>query len=222
MKKINFKKVLPEAVLIILFSVLVAIVFNYFNPKGINLLQKPTVVSDSTLERLLGSTDSLVVVSMESTNKPQDSIALNSFSEKVSLNPKADEVQNKNQDKILPKSESSYLNEDFKVPEIIYEQLIKYINSPNIILVDARRPEDYQQGHIANALNIFAFESDVGAYFQNLSKVPFGDNYVIIVYCEGGACDASHKVAKDLLRLGHKNVFVYAGGWEDWLKKRGN
>jgi rhodanese-related sulfurtransferase len=40
-----------------------------------------------------------------------------------------------------------------------------------------------------------------------------------IVYCDGGACDLSHHVAKTLIEFGFKRVFVYRGGWDEWKIK---
>ena len=38
----------------------------------------------------------------------------------------------------------------------------------------------------------------------------------VIVYCSDEDCDDGKIVAKGLLALGHSQVSVYAGGWEEW------
>ena len=63
------------------------------------------------------------------------------------------------------------------------------------------------------------YEGNLNAYFTHLSVLPH--DKIIVVYCTGGSCDASHRVASDLKAIGYTRVFLYSGGWDDWIKKRG-
>lgn len=81
--------------------------------------------------------------------------------------------------------------------------------------VDARKPEAHAKGHIKNSINLPST-----AIFENievvLKNVPTTE--LVIVYCDGGNCEASHTVA-DALRnqFGYINVKVYVKGWEELM-----
>lgn len=199
-----------EASLIMGFAVVVAIAYNTLNPNGINLFHKPPVVQDTLLEKLLSepSHNSNYVEGKRNSEQQttrNDTKELNNSSKEIA------KAQNSESSKL-----SSTKGPDTELVEITYSQLIKYLKHPNLILIDARSPEDFAHGHIGKAINIFAYNEDMNQYFSSLSSIPMDKSNVIIVYCDGGTCEASHKVAMDLIRLGYKNVFVYSGGWEEW------
>ncbi len=81
--------------------------------------------------------------------------------------------------------------------------------------VDARKPEAFAKGHIKNALNLPST-----AIFENIEVVirNVPSTELVIVYCDGGNCEASHTVA-DALRnqFGFVNVKVYVKGWEELM-----
>jgi len=88
-------------------------------------------------------------------------------------------------------------------------------NSGLAYFIDARKPEEYAQGHIKNAINLPST-----ALFENIDTVirNVPTTELVIVYCGGGNCEASHTVA-DALRnqFGFINVKVYLKGWEELL-----
>lgn len=219
MKNIDWNQILKESLFIIGTSIFIAIIYNTLNPRGINLLKKPEIVSDTIIQKFLHT-------STLTTETNQNNIEDKQLDTIFAFN-KERENQSKIQDTLndIKKTESqtdvvNHNEINLEIPIVTYNQLIKLLNSPNLILIDARASEDFQKEHIGNAINIFAYENDLNKYFESLTKVPFDKNKIIIVYCEGGTCDASHKVASDLIRLGYQNVFVYAGGWEEWLKNK--
>jgi len=97
----------------------------------------------------------------------------------------------------------------------VLDDVIKSIGEPNVYFVDARKPEEFAQGHIKGAINLPST-----ALFENIERVvqyvPQPD--LVIVYCGGGNCESSHTVA-DALRnqFGYINVKVYVKGWEELL-----
>ncbi|MFN3306638.1 MAG: rhodanese-like domain-containing protein, partial [Candidatus Kapaibacteriota bacterium] len=181
-----------------------------------NLLQKPKIVADTLLERLLSDTTNAIPHSSNDTVRSfvkPDSIISQIEGDKIAAKPSdLASIESRN-----PDTKSTHVIDE--LPTVTYNQLKKFLKSPNLILIDARSPSDFEKAHIGNAINIFAYEENLDVYFRNLMSIPFDEKKVIIVYCDGGSCDASHKVAKDLIQLGHKNVFVYAAGWEEWVKK---
>ena len=99
---------------------------------------------------------------------------------------------------------------------ITYEQIKSRIDNPNFVIIDARSPEDFAGGKIGDAENIFPYE-DEGQYFEKIYKLPRDKKFLI--YCTGGDCDLSHHLAEDMKTAGFTNMFIYTGGWEEWVKK---
>ena len=81
------------------------------------------------------------------------------------------------------------------------------------VIIDARLPEFYRDGHIPEALNI-PFE-DLQPYLNTLFAVP--KDTMIIVYCDGGECELSYDLAVYMIQRGYINLFEFRGGWENWL-----
>lgn len=92
----------------------------------------------------------------------------------------------------------------------------KYISDPRIVLIDARSPEVYSEGHIGKAKNIFPLAEDRDKYLTSLMMLP--RDKTIIIYCDGGNCDLSDHVYEDLKNFDYHNVFIYQGGWEEWTR----
>lgn len=95
-------------------------------------------------------------------------------------------------------------------------QIKKYLNDPRIQFVDARNPNSFAKGKIGNAINVFPEEDNQSDYMRKLTQLP--QDKVLIVYCDGGTCDLSHHVVKDLKSFGFSKVFLYDGGWDEWEK----
>lgn len=83
----------------------------------------------------------------------------------------------------------------------------------NGVLIDARPYKKYLQATIPGSISIPDTSMD-----KLLGKFPVDKNIKIITFCGGYGCEKSHIVARKLLSLGYKNVFVYAGGVPKWKK----
>lgn len=72
----------------------------------------------------------------------------------------------------------------------------------------------YDDAHIKGDSNI-PFEE-----FENLEALTKGWNKAseIVIYCTDYACTASKIIAKEFLKLGFKNAYVYTGGAAEWHK----
>jgi rhodanese-related sulfurtransferase len=84
----------------------------------------------------------------------------------------------------------------------------------NVQWIDARTRAKYERKHIPDALLLNEDEWDklVGPFLD-----AWDPDKMLVVYCDGGACDASKAVAdriRNELKLG--NVYVLKGGWEEW------
>lgn len=100
---------------------------------------------------------------------------------------------------------------------ISYEQLLEFLDNPNLFLIDARAPKNYKKGTIGEAVNIYPYMDDQDALDDMLFNIP--EEKVIVVFCDGGQCDLSHHIAEKLIFFNYDKVFLYSGGWEEWAKK---
>lgn len=99
--------------------------------------------------------------------------------------------------------------------DIDREEAQKLAGDPQVVFIDARSEEKFEEGHIAGAYELDPYhpERQMGtalAACQAAEKV--------VVYCEGGECEDADAVAI-LLRDGGvpaEKVFVYGGGMGDW------
>lgn len=83
------------------------------------------------------------------------------------------------------------------------------------VVVDAREPDEYAEGHIPGALSM-PYDEVTGdpARIESLET----GGKPIIVYCGGGACELSLSLAYDMIYAGHKKVLVYMGGFSEWAE----
>ncbi|WP_299229176.1 rhodanese-like domain-containing protein [Sulfurihydrogenibium sp.] len=87
-----------------------------------------------------------------------------------------------------------------------YEMIQK---EKNVIILDVRTPQEYQEGHISNAINI-----PVQILGQQLDKLNNFKDKKILVYCRSGHRSA---IASQILdRAGFKNVYNLKGGLFEW------
>lgn len=89
----------------------------------------------------------------------------------------------------------------------LYKKGVKFI--------DARMPEEYKEGHISGAINI-PFDGDE-SYRDILNN--FNKDEMLVTYCDGSDCELSILLGDELFEKGFKNVYIFFGGWNDWLAK---
>jgi 3-mercaptopyruvate sulfurtransferase SseA len=82
-------------------------------------------------------------------------------------------------------------------------------------IVDARKPESFQAGHIPGAINIPA--DDPLPHLESLTMRCLPED-LVIVYCGGQQCDDSRIVFDLLTDSGFPNVRIYFGGWKEWTE----
>jgi rhodanese-related sulfurtransferase len=84
------------------------------------------------------------------------------------------------------------------------------------MFVDARDRAEYEAGHIADAFWLPAklfYESNGTPEALNY----IGDkNTILVIYCGGGACDASHNTARLLQEVGYKRTHILTDGYPAW------
>jgi len=201
----------------------IAVVYNLFSSKPLPWIYKQKVipiVHDTELLSLSGhdketnteATDTTVIEDTLQT-KTSDTITTETKQDTIEQ-----ELLSDKKSTIESEKENYDETQEKKLKTLNYNQVLKIINNPDFILIDARHPEEWEKEHIGNAINIEPpYEGDIDSYFKKLMAVP--QNKILVVYCTGGSCDASHKVASDLMSLGYTRVYLYSGGWDDWIKK---
>ncbi len=100
-------------------------------------------------------------------------------------------------------------------PFITLDDAVAKFQSPDIIFIDARDPEDYEYGRIERAINIpFDYLDD---YWEGvIDSLDREDVYVI--YCSGTECESSLHLGRYLITdKGFSNIFVFFGGWQEWI-----
>ncbi|MCP3982394.1 MAG: rhodanese-like domain-containing protein [bacterium] len=81
------------------------------------------------------------------------------------------------------------------------------------VIIDAREPSEYAAGHIAGAIHL---SYDMALSEPERLAMDTG-GLPIVVYCGGGTCDVSHRMADELMyNGGHTRVAVYEGGFPEW------
>ena len=79
------------------------------------------------------------------------------------------------------------------------------------VFVDAREPENYQEGHIKGAWNI-PFFLELVFKLDSLQ----GKDAPMVIYCSGEECGSSEDLAYELQAEGFSNILVFKGGWTAW------
>ena len=90
---------------------------------------------------------------------------------------------------------------------INYDEVKRKINE-GALLVDVRSIQEYNEGHLENAINFSYY--DIPAKHN---KVLPDKGRTIVVYCQNGG--RSKRAYKKLKKLGYENVYNLCGGLEN-------
>lgn len=74
----------------------------------------------------------------------------------------------------------------------------------NVILLDVRSKQEYEEGHLAGSINIPLYEID-----KNLEKLP-DKKCILLIYCTSG--HRSKQAKEKLENLGYENVYHLKNG----------
>jgi rhodanese-related sulfurtransferase len=98
-------------------------------------------------------------------------------------------------------------------PFVTLEDAVAKYQSPDIVFIDSRDPEDYQYGHIKGAISIpFDYLDDSWDAF--IDSLDWDNGYV--VYCSGDECESSLNMGRYLYHRGFPHIFIFYGGWREW------
>lgn len=187
---------------IIFFSILIGLLYNYLNPNGIPFIREE--------RKLIFAKDDAVIV--------DSSLTIQNLSNAVSNeNNLSDQDNNKADDSSIGQSSKSNLltTESFLKPLAIKIDKAYQLYKQGVKFIDARMPEEYAEGHIKGATNI-PFDGDES--YRNILST-FSKDEILVTYCSGTECDLSILLGDELFEKGFKKVYIFFGGWNDWVER---
>ena len=91
-----------------------------------------------------------------------------------------------------------------------FDLVQKNLGNANFRILDVRTPDEYQSGHLANALNIDIYAQDFESRLRQLDK-----NQQYLVYCRTGV--RSTQASQTMSSLGFTRVFNMLQGITQWI-----
>ncbi|MFP4367954.1 MAG: rhodanese-like domain-containing protein [Candidatus Kapaibacterium sp.] len=217
------KKLIKEISVIVAFAVVLAFAYNFFVHKmPLTGKKEVAAIPDSLLFDEGTDTASPVSDAGEDTVAQWEELAKqDTTTEDISKvdTSKPNEKSTEEAD-IDPEPEQKPAGQlaDPQEQTVTFEQMLKITGNPNFVIIDARHPDQYAKDKIGDAINIFPYD-DEHEIMPKIFELP--DNKTIVIYCDGGTCDSSHKLADLIMQArGFDKVFIYSGGWEEWIKKK--
>ena len=114
--------------------------------------------------------------------------------------------------KIVSGSEQAFaILSDPRVSIIDLQSAIEF-HEKEILFVDARAKEYLYEGVIPGAIS----NDDIEALSDEISDL-IGYNKGFVVYCSDDDCGSSEDLAYELQERGFMNIFVFKGGWKEWI-----
>lgn len=96
------------------------------------------------------------------------------------------------------------------------EQVVELIQSePELVIIDARRREEHDKGHIEGAISIVDTDltEEVLARHAPVKRQP------LLFYCNGIRCLRSSNAALKAIGWQYSEVYWFRGGWNEWMEK---
>ncbi|MBE0571683.1 MAG: hypothetical protein IH618_09085 [Ignavibacteriaceae bacterium] len=189
------------------------LVINYFNPEGITLIREKLELKwapDSLFLKL----DKITPVSIDDSSsleisKVDKEKSLENTKPKAVLKEKTEPITSEPK-KIIEEVKEAIA---FTEPQAITLDQAYTLFNKDVKFVDARDEADYLAGHITNSINI-PFD-DFDNHKQKLEML--SKEKPMVIYCGGTDCDLSILLGNLLFEQGYKQVYVFFGGWFDWL-----
>jgi rhodanese-related sulfurtransferase len=195
-------------------SILLGLTVNYFNPEGISLIREMIELKwapDTLFNSTTNDTISIETDSLESLRSKIENQVEETTTDKKVIDKKENITVADAQEKTAEEKKEIV---SFTEPQAItLEQAYKLFNL-KVKFIDARDQADYVLGHITNSINI-PFD-DFDNHKQKLNQL--SEEKPIVIYCAGTDCDLSILLGNLLFEQGYKQVYVFFGGWNEWLE----
>ena len=98
---------------------------------------------------------------------------------------------------------------DSAAQKVSPKEFSEVIADPTIVILDVRTPQEFAEGHLANAINI-DFQS--GNFEQEIASLDKTKTYA--VYCRSG--NRSGQAVKVMAKAGFTSMYDMDGGIIDW------
>ncbi len=96
------------------------------------------------------------------------------------------------------------------------EEVVQLLQAkPGIVVIDARRWEEFTKGHIEGSISLV--DTDVDAH--NLETHVPDRSTPVLFYCNGERCLRSAQASSKAVAAGYQQVYWFRGGWREWLDK---
>lgn len=191
---IDFKVVLIS-INIVLVAGALGILFNIFNPLGIEIRHKvcpPKIIK-------------VIKIFKKDTTDLQVTAVTN-----VSTSTVTNQNTNTTKETLTNISQPIMEYIDLKTAKELFDK-------GKAIFIDARPQYRYIEGHIKGAISLSA-SMFIKQYEEVKDKI-FKDD-ILVIYCSGTPCNLSDKVAANLKEKGFLNLKIFSGGWDSWVKEK--
>jgi rhodanese-related sulfurtransferase len=86
-------------------------------------------------------------------------------------------------------------------------------DSGDVLFVDARSSDNYEDGHISGAISL-----PVGEFDERIESFlnRYSTDQPIVTYCSGRTCEDSHNLARLLSDAGYTRVRIFIDGFPGW------
>ena len=111
------------------------------------------------------------------------------------------------------KKSGNYINSPYCPAMIDAQKVYENLNNKNYLVIDIRKPEHFEQGHIKGAQNVNYH--DIVNYFEN--QIQPADYEKIAIVCYSG--QAASYVTSLLNMMGYDNVYAMKFGMSAWNKE---
>lgn len=207
------KQTIVNILVITIISASLGFVYNILQPNPLPLIYKPKHVDLINDTELFGNDSTKVIPRIIENNKQASSDIVKDTIRKIEEGITKNEIT---KNELNEKQEQITISNSKELKSVNHDQIKRIVGNKDFVIIDARREEDYKKAHIPGAINLFAL-AEPNEKFEIIMSLPVGKKYVI--YCDGGNCDLSHQLANEFLTsFGFTNVYIYEGGWEEWIK----
>jgi len=184
---------------ILFTSSIIGLIVNALNPEGIPLIRKEKEVVWADSLKILNEKSKADSIHIDLKSIPPDSLI-----SKIKTENAKTQREKKDEDK---------KEDQLKEPAAVKLGQAYQLYNNGAVFLDARDNLDFKEGHIKGAVSLPYYEFD--NYKNALDKISKKD--LIVTYCAGTDCDLSIMLGRQLLSLGYQNVYIFFGGWNDWI-----
>jgi rhodanese-related sulfurtransferase len=106
---------------------------------------------------------------------------------------------------------SDVVMDEFEIDDIAHAKTL--YDTGNVLFVDARSFEDFNDGHVKGAISL-----PVGQYDELIDGFHQRNDLdrSIVTYCSGRTCEDSNRLAQLLMERGYMNISVMIDGFPGW------